>query len=127
MTAGSPEKASASLVTMMRFFSRMTGDVLQVWQREETSARMSSLVTMRVSGYFMSIQRGGVAEGVQRMVEMPFSYSFFTMSLSHERSNSPSFGSIHSHANSPMRTALIPSSFMRAISFSCSELSQSSG
>ena len=63
---------------MMRFFSRITSEVLQVWQREETSARMRSCITMRVSGYLFNNQRGGVAEGVQSTVYIPFLYNFST-------------------------------------------------
>ena len=112
---------------MMRFFSRMTGEVLQGWQREEISARRSLESTMMVSGYFLKSQRGGVQEGVQRMLSMPAAYSLSTTSCSQEKSNSPSLGSILLQANSPMRATLTPAACMRSMSLSTSLKSHSSG
>ena len=80
-----------------------------------------------VSGYLSVSHLGGVTEGVHMMTAMPASYNASVTSLSQSKVNFPSSGSMRLHANSPMRTQLMPTSFMRSISGATSEAGHISG
>ena len=73
MTPGRLPKCFASAVTMPRFFSRMSGEVLQMWHREAIASRLPLLLTFMTSGYFSRNHLGGVAVGVHIIVFIPAS------------------------------------------------------
>ena len=83
--------------------------------------------TIITSGYSRLSQRGGVAVGVPITTPMSSARAWSTTLWKKEKSNSPGAGSMRCQANSPMRTTLMPISFMRAKSRSISSSGQSSG
>jgi hypothetical protein len=82
--------------------------------REPKFRTWPSFPTGRISGCFLISHAGGVAVGVHITIDRPASARARTASSSQVQSNSPWRGSILDHANSAMRTYVMPSSRWRS-------------